>query len=492
MSLACCDATLGYPDGLPIVAGLSLSVAPGEILGISGPSGCGKSTVLRALAGSLVPIAGSIKIHERVSDGSPSCKRFFAERAALVPQLPEQQLFAATVFDEVAFGPRNLGLAEDEVEHRVHRALACVGLDRPGVCGTSPFAHSGGERRRIALADMLALETPYLLLDEPTAGLDPRGRDRLLACLRDLADRGRGIVVVSHDACTLAACDRVFDLGAHVREKSGTRTGEEGRKASPSYGIYRNGRTLAHSLDPAARVLFCALYLVAAFVAAEPLDLALVSIACILALAVSGIDPSRALRTLKPFWALMLFVLVFNALFTASGTVLAAVGPLALTSGGAAFGLVSILRFALVLLGTSGLMATASPTELADATNRLLKPLTALGIDIDGITLTTELTLRFVPVLVEEYRRVRAAQEARLATFDQSNPLSRAQAFVPLIVPLFAGALRRSEDLALAIQNREYGMHPEVARTCIRAYKITARDLAVVAGGLALLVIVLV
>lgn len=181
----------------------SLSVEAGQVVGVAGRSGAGKSTLLRCLSGAQLPDVGRVCVDDLELDGADGCRRTFAERVALVGQLPERQLFATSVAEDVAFGPRQLGLSDDEVAARVEWALARVGLDAVLVGERSPFALSGGERRRVAIAGMLALQTPYLLLDEPTAGLDPSERDRLLACVRELAASGVGVVLVSHDVETL-------------------------------------------------------------------------------------------------------------------------------------------------------------------------------------------------------------------------------------------------------------------------------------------------
>ncbi len=242
-----------------------------------------------------------------------------------------------------------------------------------------------------------------------------------------------------------------------------------------SYGAYTRADTLAHSLDPRAKVVFSLLLLVAAFLANGAVGLGLVAVLTAGALAAAGIGPARAARSLRPFAWLMVFVLAFNAVFSA---------------GGAVYAVESVARFALVLLGSSTLMATTSPTELTDAAALLLRPLARLGVRVDDAVLCVSMTLRFVPLVLSEFRRVKAAQEARLARFDQPSPIARARAYVSVMVPLFAGALRRSDTLALAIRNREYGS-AGVGRTCVREYRLVARDWAALAVGSALLAAVI-
>lgn len=237
------------------------------------------------------------------------------------------------------------------------------------------------------------------------------------------------------------------------------------------YGVYQARESFAHGLDPRAKVVFSFLFIVAAFLADDAHELVLVAFAAATSLAASGIGCAQAMRTLRPFVWLMAFVLVFNALFSA---------------GGVAYAAESVARFALVLLGSSTLMATTSPTELADAAALLLRPLARLGARVDDAVLCVSMTLRFVPLMLGEFKRIKAAQEARLARFDQASPVARARAYVSVMVPLFAGALRRSEALALAIRNRDYGA-AGARRTCIRAYRLARRDRAVLLAGAALL-----
>lgn len=511
MSLACSNITVCYPGAdACALHNVSLKVMPGHVIGIVGASGSGKSTLLRVLAGAYGAQAGSVEVDGAALGACPTADelRAYRKTVALVQQRPELQFFAANVFDEVAFGPRNLGLNEAEVEQRVSASLLAVGLDPAVICDTSPFAHSGGEQRRIAIADMLALETPHLLLDEPTAGLDSHARQLLLEHLGQLARNGRGIVIATHDSRVLGMCDEVFRLkdGSLLPQdsedaeaaSSGTAAARpadaERNSAMPkpvSFGIYRPGGSFAHLLHPATKLAFCLLFMIAGFIAQRPLALAVVALIAFASIVASGSSVRQSLRALKPFRWLIGFVLVFNALFTASGTLLLQAGPAQITLGGLLFGVLCVVRFVLIMLGTSTLMATTSPTALADGAATLMRPLARLGLRTDDATVAIQLTLRFVPVLVEEFNRIKAAQEARLARFDSPSPLQRARAFIPVITPLFSSALRRSDTLALAMVNREYGTCPAAGRTCIRSYRFDRADVAVLALGFCIVVIAL-
>lgn len=511
MSLTCSNITVCYPGAdACALHNVSLKVMPGHVIGIVGASGSGKSTLLRILTGALDAQTGSIEADGVALGACPTADELHAHRMAvtLVQQRPEQQFFVANVFDEVAFGPRNLGLDETEVEQRVSSSLLAVGLDPATICNTSPFAHSGGEQRRIAIADMLALETPYLLLDEPTAGLDSHARQLLLEHLGQLARNGRGIAIATHDSRVLDMCDEVFRLrdGLLLPQGSGdteavsigataAQPADTGRNSatpkSLSFGIYRPGSSFAHLLHPATKLVFCLLFIIAGFIAERPLALAAVALTALASLVASGSSVRQSLRALRPFRWLMGFVLVFNTLFTASSTLLLQAGPVHISSGGLLFGALCVLRFALIMLGTSTLMATTSPTVLADGAATLMRPLARLGVRTDDATIAIQLTLRFVPVLIEEFNRIKAAQEARLARFDSPSPLQRARSFIPVITPLFSSALRRSDTLALAMVNREYGTCPAASRTCIRSYRFGQADGAVLMLGLCIVVIAL-
>ena len=189
---------VGTPFQRSAVEGLSLDIRRGEFLGIIGHTGSGKSTLIQHLNGLLKPSSGTIYLDGADIWAEPKKIRSVRFRVGLVFQYPEYQLFEDTVRKDVAFGPKNMGLDAREVERRVLAAIEAVGLDE-SVLDKSPFALSGGQKRRVAIAGVMAMEPEVLILDEPTAGLDPRGRESILQLLRDYHEkRGSTVVLVSH------------------------------------------------------------------------------------------------------------------------------------------------------------------------------------------------------------------------------------------------------------------------------------------------------
>ncbi len=177
---------------------VSFSIERGEYFGVIGSSGSGKSTLLQILAGLIKPDEGGV-FRDGIDFSEPRSSRKLRNKTGIVFQNPEQQLFADTVFEDVAFGPYNMGLRKEEVEKRVFDAVNLVGLNYNEIKDKSPFELSGGEMRRVALAGIVAMEPELLLLDEPTAGLDPSGRNDFLSYISELhLKKKMTIVTVSH------------------------------------------------------------------------------------------------------------------------------------------------------------------------------------------------------------------------------------------------------------------------------------------------------
>jgi energy-coupling factor transport system ATP-binding protein len=199
----------GTPLEVKAIEGVNVEVRRGEVLGIIGHTGSGKSTVVQHFNGLMRAHGGSVRVFEQ--DVSDENVRAIRQKVGLVFQQPEAQLFEQYVGDDVAYGPRNLKLSKEEVRERVRRAMNAVGLPFEEFKDRVTFALSGGQMRRVALAGVLALEPEVLVLDEPTAGLDPQGRQQVWELiLRLREERGITLVVISHNMEELAAaCDRL-------------------------------------------------------------------------------------------------------------------------------------------------------------------------------------------------------------------------------------------------------------------------------------------
>ena len=203
MSIEVKGLTHIYNEGLPhesvALEGVTFSAQDGQLVGIIGHTGSGKSTLVQHLNGLLKPKSGSIVVGgtDITSDGV--VMRDIRKKIGLVFQYPEYQLFEETVAKDVAFGPANLGLSEAEIDECVKEAIEMVGLDYENVKNVSPFELSGGQKRRAAIAGVIAMKPEVLILDEPTAGLDPQGRDTILAQIQAYhRAKGAAVVLVSH------------------------------------------------------------------------------------------------------------------------------------------------------------------------------------------------------------------------------------------------------------------------------------------------------
>ena len=184
---------------------ISMTIEDGEFLGIIGHTGSGKSTLVQHLNGLLKPTSGQVFVDGEDLNGDHVNRRALRQRIGLVFQYPEYQLFEETVAKDIAFGPKNQGLPKEEIDRRVRYAMECVHLDYDKYSERSPFELSGGQMRRVAIAGVLAMKPSVLILDEPTAGLDPRGRDRVLTMLEELHARENvTIVMVSHSMDDMA------------------------------------------------------------------------------------------------------------------------------------------------------------------------------------------------------------------------------------------------------------------------------------------------
>ena len=504
----------------------SLGCAPGEVVLVAGPSGAGKSTLAALVAGLAEPQRGTVLV-----DGAPPR----AGEVGLSFQRPEGQLFLESVRSELEYAPRNAGASDAEVAHRVENAVRLLGIPEAQL-GRDPFELSGGEARRVAIAGALTAGTGAVVLDEPTSGLDARGRRSLHALVRDLAREGRAVLVISHDLEEwLEVADRAVLLsqGATVREgEPGALLDDAGafRRAglcppesavlahalssigapgapdgTPSRADGATGRVLseAPSLAPVATevpvgqrrrgsimgaidarvklvVLFAAI--VSVF-AASPAVLAAWAAVLAAIVCADGIGMGRLLRSLRPALFLLVFIVLANLVSCDGSADIALAGPVGLSAAGGARAFVAVARIALMVSLSLVVTASTSPTDIADACVRLARPLGRLGVPVDDIGLVLSLALRFVPIVSEEVARVRMAQRARGAVFDEGPVANRIRVWGSVLAPVIVGLFRRADAIGLAMDVRCYAV---AARTAPSPRPLGRRDVAALAAGLAM------
>ena len=210
--------SVGTPFQHTALEDVSFSVERGEFIGIIGHTGSGKSTLIQHLNGLLKPTSGSIMLDGKDIWSDKKLTRQCRFRVGLVFQYPEYQLFEETVYKDIAFGPRNMGLSKEEIDRRVREAAKMVGLTEEQL-NVSPFDLSGGQKRRVAIAGVIAMEPEVLILDEPTAGLDPEGREEILKNIEDYRKaKNATVMMVSHSMADVARlAQRLLVMnGAHL------------------------------------------------------------------------------------------------------------------------------------------------------------------------------------------------------------------------------------------------------------------------------------
>ena len=202
------NLTYTYSPGTPFeskaVDDISLRIEDGEFAGIIGHTGSGKTTMIGLIAGLLKPMSGRVLIDGEDIGARGYDRKKLRRQIGVVFQYPEHQLFEETVYKDIAFGPCKTGVPEGEIEERVRHAMELMELDYDGIKGLSPFELSGGQKRRVAIAGVLAMRPKILILDEPVAGLDPAGRDHLMNLVGGLNSEGVTIMLITHSMDDLA------------------------------------------------------------------------------------------------------------------------------------------------------------------------------------------------------------------------------------------------------------------------------------------------
>lgn len=458
----------------PVLTDVSLRVHAGEVVLLAGASGAGKSTLASIAAGLVAPCSGEVRLC-----GAPPVPG----DVGLAFQQPEAQFFLDTVYDEIAYAPRNLSCDEAEVDRRVHAAVRTVGLDED-LLSSSPFELSGGQARRVALASVLSLDAPAYIFDEPSAALDAKGRAFARRTVEGLSREGRAVLVITHDVDEWApVSSRVVELAdgsLHECDRGATGAASfacDGRASAPgeaprgdaSSHVPSGGaatplttlggytpHTPAARADARVKLILLLLATVGVFSAQSPVVLLAWAVVLFGALGAARMRPSRILRAMRPVAIVLAFTLIANLVSCDGRAMIELAGPVGLDPAGGLRGLLAVVRIVLLVGFSLVVAASTTGTQLSDACVRLLRPCARWGVPVGPLGTVLSLALRFIPLVSEELNRIRLAQRARGASFDNGTVIERIGVWTSVLTPLMIGLFRRADRLAEAMSARCY------------------------------------
>lgn len=458
----------------PVLTDVSLRVHAGEVVLLAGVSGAGKSTLASIAAGLVAPCSGEVRLC-----GAPPVPG----DVGLAFQQPEAQFFLDTVYDEIAYAPRNLSCDEAEVDRRVHAAVRTVGLDE-GLLASPPFELSGGQARRVALASVLSLDAPAYIFDEPSAALDAEGRAFARRMVEDLSREGRAVLVITHDVDEWApVSSRIVELAdgsLHERGRGATGAASfacDGRVSAPGESPRGDGSSHVPSGGaatpltalggytphaPAARVdarvklILLLLATVGVFSAQSPVVLSAWAVVLFGALGAARMRPSRILSAMRPVAIVLTFTLIANLVSCDGRATIELAGPVGLDPAGGLRGLLAVVRIVLLVGFSLVVAASTTGTQLSDACVRLLRLCARWGVPVGPLGTVLSLALRFIPLVSEELNRIRLAQRSRGASFDNGTVIERIGVWASVLTPLMIGLFRRADRLAEAMSARCY------------------------------------
>lgn len=453
------NLSFSYPEN-SVFENISFSLKKGSLTALTGPSGCGKSTLLETLAGLHKPLKGSI---------------YSSVRPVLALQESEAALFEPFASDDVAFGPRNQGLAGRQLVNRVKEAMNLADLPFDSFAERQTFSLSGGEKRRLSLAGIIALDSDILLFDEPTAGLDPEARKNVMTTLRLLAKKGKTVLFSTHRMEEAHFADRNISWKELT---SGTSVCKENTSSLKLQTSLPNSEMLsalqktsaafmAPPSIPASAVnrmtpLFKYLVFLTMFVASlavRPFYLTAALFAASIIYALFAKLPLRkpAAAFVKIFPWLIIFAFFQFLFFPAKSgeEILFKLGLFTISSSKIFLVAAMIIRTASAIVCISTFIFTTSEREILDGLDSLLKPLSVIKIPVRYFILAVGIMFRFIPLLLDEAAGILKVQLVR-GGLGKAKGFKKVKILLPLFVPLMIQSFRKAESLADALTARYF------------------------------------
>lgn len=448
------NITFAYPGENPLYKDFSLSFKAGSLTAIMGKSGGGKSTLFEIASGLLEPQSGEI---------------LAIERPVLALQEAESALFENFAADDVAFGPINKGLTGKKLKEKVVSSMELTGLEYSVFGNRNTQALSGGEKRRLSLAGIIALDSPVIIFDEPTAGLDPKGRKQIFETLRKLSNQGKTVIFSTHREEEAKIADRqikiengkiLFDSEIPPQEIDSEKLTKfetlEGagllkKLNGLSMGLYEKKDSVIHKLPPVAKYLvFLGAFLSSIFLKSIPLSLVSLGIALLYA----ALAKMPFKKPLKSFFGLLPWVLFFLLIqffffpINPGDTVLFHFGIIRITVEKILISVKSILHLATAIFMIFGFMYSADEKDILEGFKKLIPSKSA--------SLILVMIFRFIPLLADEASLIIKVQLIRGGLGETKGFFNRVRKLLPLFVPLINRTLERSSNMADALTARYF------------------------------------
>lgn len=448
------NITFAYPGEKPLYKDFSLSFKAGSLTAIMGKSGGGKSTLFEIASGLLEPQSGEI---------------LAIERPVLALQEAESALFENFAADDVAFGPINKGLTGKKLKEKVVSSMELTGLEYSVFGNRNTQALSGGEKRRLSLAGIIALDSPVIIFDEPTAGLDPKGRKQIFETLRKLSNQGKTVIFSTHREEEAKIADRQIkiengkilfdseippqkiDLEKLTKFETLEGAGLLKKLNGLSMGLYEKKDSVIHKLPPVAKYLvFLGAFLSSIFLKSIPLSLVSLGIALLYA----ALAKMPFKKPLKSFFGLLPWVLFFLLIqffffpINPGDTVLFHFGIIRITVEKILISVKSILHLATAIFMIFGFMYSADEKDILEGFKKLIPSKSA--------SLILVMIFRFIPLLADEASLIIKVQLIRGGLGETKGFFNRVRKLLPLFVPLINRTLERSSNMADALTARYF------------------------------------